>query len=128
MRVVIEGLSADEFLALPDDEINDLVFTGEPLTFRAGSAEILGQFELHDDRLVVELAHIEGGGEGVLLALSGIGRRLAQIRGIPGLEWIVHATNCARPNSKLLRVLKRRGFQVADVEGRGNCYHRFEKA
>ncbi len=69
MSVRLEGLSIDELVALPDDEFEGLILTGRPVTFRAGTAEILGQFELVKSRLVVELAHIDGGGEGVLPTL-----------------------------------------------------------
>lgn len=127
MAVLIEGLSPDELLDLPDEEIEALVLTGKPLTFRAGTAEILGQFKLRDERLVVELAHIDGGGEGVLATLSLVARALARRRGSTELEWVVHATNCARPNPKLLRVLDRRGFEIREVRDRGVCYHRVER-
>ena len=68
-QITIEGYTPDEVLALPDDELEALIMTGEPLAFRAGSAEILGEFRIIDACLRVELAHIEGGGEGVLPTL-----------------------------------------------------------
>lgn len=61
MAVTIEGMTPEEFLALPDRDFQTLVLTGEPVAFRAGSAEVLGQFEVREQRLVIELAHIDGG-------------------------------------------------------------------
>jgi hypothetical protein len=63
--IQIEGLTPEEIESLPDDQMDGLVFCDEPLAFRMGSAEILGQFSIRDDLLVVELAHIDGGGESV---------------------------------------------------------------
>ncbi len=57
---------------MPDDELDVLVFCSDPIAFRSGSAEILGRFERGEGRLVMELAHIEGGGEGVLPALYAL--------------------------------------------------------
>ena len=31
--------------------------------------------------------------------------------------------NCAEPNLKLRRVMERKGFQIADVEGIGKAYY-----
>lgn len=52
-NVLIEGYSADEILALANEQLDQFVFCGEPIVFRAGSAEILGQFERTKDRLVL---------------------------------------------------------------------------
>ena len=100
-QIIIEGYTPDEILALPKGEIESLVLTGEPLAFRAGTAEILGEFAISGDCLHVELAHIEGGGEGVLPPLWLLCERYARARGLSEIEWIVYATNCARPNPKL---------------------------
>lgn len=124
--MLIEGLSAEELLGLPEEELNDLVLTDGPVTFRAGSADVLGQFRIEGLRLVVELAHIDGGGEGVLPTINSVAKQLARQRGLKELEWVVHATTCARPNTKLLRVLERRGFEIRDIQGKGRCYHRLE--
>jgi hypothetical protein len=126
LKVLIEGQTPDELLELPEGELDALVLTGKPVAFRAGTAEILGQFEVVDGRLVVELAHIDGGGEGVLPTLRLVARRLARRRGYTGVEWVVHATRCAQPNPKLLRALERSGFQIREVPGKGACYHRIE--
>jgi hypothetical protein len=121
--VLIEGLSPDQILALPAEELDALALSGEPLVFRVGTAEVLGSFRVADGALVVELAHIDGGGEGVLPVLTALAERYARREGLAALEWRVHAVRCARPNLKLRRVLERRGFQVRDVPGCGECYH-----
>ena len=41
-QINIEGYAPDEILDLPDEQLDALVFSGEPLVFRAGTAEILG--------------------------------------------------------------------------------------
>ena len=122
MAIDIEGMSADEILALPDDHIEQLVLTGKPIVFRIGSAEILGEFRVDDGVLNIDLAHIDGGGEGALPAIAALAQRYARMRRLSQIEWLVRATNCARPNPKLRRVLERRGFEVREVAGRGECY------
>jgi hypothetical protein len=71
---------------------------GQPLVFRAGSATILGSFKRYTSRLVIELAQIEGGGEGVLISLAALVKRYATLNGLTEIEWIVHAVTCAKPN------------------------------
>jgi hypothetical protein len=122
-RITIEGYAPDEILALPDEQLDGLVLTGEPLVFRAGSAEILGEFKISGGSLIVELAQINGGGEGVLPALTSLAHRYAEKRDLRKVEWVVHALNCAEPNSKLRRLMERRGFAVADVAGVGKAYY-----
>ena len=124
--ITLDGLSPDEVLALPDDHIDALILCGVPLVFRAGTAEILGRFWVEGDLLVLELGHIDGGGEGVLPTLAVLAERYARRRGLATLDWRVHALNCAKPNPTLRRVLERRGFTVADVFGSGKCYHRLQ--
>ena len=80
MPVIIEGLTPDELLAVPGADFEALVLTSEPLAFRAGTAEVLGQFEVRENRLMVELAHIDGGGEGVLPTLESLAHRYAPRR------------------------------------------------
>ena len=65
-QVKIEGLTVDEILSTSDEELDALVFTATPLVFRAGSAEVLGEFAIRESRVVAELAHVDGGGEGAL--------------------------------------------------------------
>jgi hypothetical protein len=122
-EILIEGHTPEEILSLPEETITALVLTDMPLVLRLGSAEILGQFRVRSGCLVVELAQIEGGGEGVLAVLWVLADRYAQLRGLQSVEWIVHALNCATPNPKLRRILERRGFSVQDVPGVGEAYY-----
>jgi hypothetical protein len=121
-EVRFEGLSEEEILGLPKEVIEKLILIGEPLVFRAGSATILGSLELKSNRLVIELAQIEGGGEGVLISLASLAKRYARLHRISEIEWIVHAVSCAKPNPKLRRVLELRGFAIRRVEGVGEAY------
>lgn len=123
----IEGLSPAEILQLSDDDLDGLVFCDQPVAFRAGTASLLGAFRRTRDRLTLELAHIDGGGEGVLPTLGALVRRYALRVGAREVEWIVHAVNCAKPNPKLRAVLDRRGFQIEDVPGIGACYRLVEQ-
>jgi hypothetical protein len=126
-EVRIEGLLPEEILALSQQELDALIFCGETVAFRAGSAELLGEFRRTHDRITLELAQIDGGGEGVLPTLGALARRHALRVGASEVEWLVHAVNCARPNLKLRAVLERRGFQVEDVPGVGACYRFVER-
>lgn len=123
-KILIEGYAPEEILSLPDEQIEAFVFAGTPLIFKAGSAEILGEFRLEADRLKVELAQIEGGGEGVLTTLAALAERFAQGRGLNHVEWVVHAVDCAKPNLKLRRVLEKRGFVIQNVPGFGTAYYK----
>lgn len=125
-EVLFEGLSEQEILALPYEHVERLILFGEPLVFRAGSAELLGSFKVASDRLVVELAQIEGGGDGVLVSLASLAKRYVMLRKLSGVEWIIHAVTCAKPNLKLRRVLERRGFVVRNVDGVSKAYYLFE--
>jgi hypothetical protein len=62
----------------------------------------------------------------VLLALCFLARRYGTDRGLSNIEWLVHALNCPRPNSKLKWVLEKRGFTVQDVPGTGRVYRLIE--
>ena len=75
---------------------------------------------------MIELAQIEGGGEGVLIGLASLAKRYAKLHGLSEIEWIVHAITCAKPNLKLRRVLERRGFVVRSIDGIGDAYHLIE--
>ena len=121
-QIDIEGYSADEILNLPDEQVDEFVLCGRPIVFRAGSAEILGEFKINDESLIVELAQIDGGGEGILPTLTSLAQRYAKKRGLKKVEWIVHALNCAEPNLKLRRVMERRSFQIVDIEGGGQAF------
>ncbi|MEZ5304768.1 MAG: hypothetical protein R3F11_29595 [Verrucomicrobiales bacterium] len=76
----IDGLSAEDWLRLSEADQDQLIFAGDPIVFSAGTAEVLGQFSLTRETLTVELAQIEGGGEGVLPALWGLAERFAEQR------------------------------------------------
>lgn len=119
----IEGLSLADALDLDDSELDDLVFVGRPIVFRIGSARILGQFRRQPERLTIELAQIEGGGEGVLPTLVRLATAYARRLGASQIEWLVHAVNCAEPNLKLRRVLERKGFQIREIDGIGEVYY-----
>lgn len=125
-KVAFEGFTADEILALPPVQIEGLILTGQPIVFRAGSSTVLGEFKREEDRLRVELAQIDGGGEGVLTSLGSLVSRFSHSNGIRSVEWIVHAVNCAKPNFKLRRVLERRGFEVREIAGKGQAYYRLD--
>jgi len=81
-----------------------------------------GECQLQDGALVIELAQINGGGEGVLPLLGSLSRRYAKKRGLDRVEWVVHALNCAKPNLKLRRVMERRGFRIENISGVGPAY------
>jgi hypothetical protein len=74
-NVLIEGYSADEILGFSNDQLDQFVSCGEPIVFSVGSAGILGSFERTQDRIILELAHIDGGGEGALPALGALASR-----------------------------------------------------
>src|SRR5215831_11232984 len=116
-EILFEGLSRDQILKLPKRQIEELLLTGEPIVFTAGTARVLGEFRQANNRLLIKLAQIEGGGEGVLPSLSILIEDYARSCSLDGVEWIVHAVHCAKPNLKLKRVLERRGFAVKDVDG-----------
>src|ERR1044072_2840349 len=105
-QIIIEGYTSDEILNLPEKQIDAFVLCNEPVAFRIGSAEILGQFKISNDSLIVELAHIDGGGEGVLPTIWSLVEQYASKRKVKTVEWIVHAAKCAKPNLKLRRALE----------------------
>ena len=122
-EVLFDGFTDEEILALPAEQVEALILDGQPQVFRIGSATVLGEFRRTGNVLIIELAQIEGGGEGILPALSSLLQRYARLHDIPSVEWIVHAVNCAKPNLKLRRVLERRGFTVRELPGVGQAYH-----
>lgn len=122
-EIKFEGYSAEEILEMPVEEINEFILIGEPLVLLIGSAKILGEFRVNGETLVVELAQIEGGGEGVLQSLWQLTEQYAAKNKLKQVEWIVHAINCAKPNLKLKRVLEKRGFNIESINGIGDAYH-----
>ena len=125
-EVLFEGYTQNEILALSKDVIESMILTGEPVIFRAGSATILGEFRVDGRRLRIELAQIDGGGEGVLLSLGALARRFAQLNQLEAIEWIIDAVHCAQPNLKLRGVLERRGFVVTALPSVGQAYYLLE--
>ena len=123
-RADFEGYSIDEILKMDRRQLDDFVFIDESLIIKSGTAEILGEFRKTDSTLTIELAHIDGGGEGVLPALSVLVQRYAKNNEFSVVEWIVHAINCANPNPKLKRILEKRGFVIKDVGEFGNAYYK----
>jgi hypothetical protein len=125
-EVLFERYTEEQILRLPKEQVDAMILTGETIVFRAGSAEVLGEFRVENNRLRIELAQIEGGGEGVLLALWALARRFGQLNQLDAIEWIVHAVHCASPNLKLRRVLERRGFVVSNLPNIGEAYYLME--
>jgi hypothetical protein len=123
-EVLIEGFRPSELPEALGPALEAEVVSGRPLVARVGTADVLLSLAIEGDVLRAELAHVDGGGEGVLPALFPVVVRLAQRRGAAEIEWLVFATNCARPNPRLRPILERRGFAVREIPGRGVCYHR----
>lgn len=121
--IKFEGYTAEELLALPVGDFDAHVFADDALVIEIGSCKLLGKFSTNRSRLVLELAQIDGGGEGVLPALASLANKVASARGLTEVEWQVHAVHCATPNLKLRRVLERRGFNVCELPGIGEVYH-----
>ena len=124
--ILFEGYTEREILDLPKEPIEAMILTGEPIVFRAGSAEILGEFRVDGNKLRIELAQIEGGGEGVLLGIWALARKYARLNRLDAIEWVVHAVYCAKPNLKLRGVLERRGFVMTAVPNVGEAYYLIE--
>lgn len=122
--IEVEGATVDEILSWPEEYFDELVLIDKPIVFNIGSAEVLGQFALNDNELVVELAQIEGGGEGVLPAISKISKHVAKLKGLNSIGCVVHAINCANPNLKLRAHLEKAGFLIKNVPGKGDAYYK----
>jgi hypothetical protein len=121
-RITLHGFTTDDLLALPRVEFEALVFCGEPLVFRTGTAEVLGQLDVSGDTVVVDILAIDRGGEALLPSLARLVRRYARQAGLAAIAWRFHAAARPRPSRKLLRVLQRRRFQVQHVPGIGPCH------
>src|SRR5436190_6916487 len=98
MQIDIEGFSLDFLKALPREEQDQLLGFSGPISFAMGSAVILAEFNRTEDDLIINLAHIDGGGEGVLLVLSKLLRAYAADREFRSIRWNIHALTCAKPN------------------------------
>ena len=121
--IQIEGFTPEQILDLPQEEFAALILTDTPLVFQAGTATILGRFRRSGDHLVIELGHIDGGGEGVLPLLWSLAERYADEHNMECIEWLVHAVTCDPPNPRLRRLLERRGFVVKDLPEVGQVYY-----
>ena len=95
--VHIEEFSIDELLALPKGELDAFVFTGRPVVARVGSAEILIECKRRGEVLVVDLAHIDGGGEGALPTVVGFVERFAKNRDSHTIESKPETEACLGP-------------------------------
>jgi hypothetical protein len=126
-QLLIEGYLPSELPEALGPELEAEVVNGRPLVARVGTAEVLISLSLDGRLLRAELAHIDGGGEGVLPTLISVILRFARRRGATEIEWLVFATNCARPNPRLRPILERRGFIVREIPDRGFCYYRRDK-
>ncbi len=122
----IEGLTPAALRALPSEELDSLLAFGRPITFRIGSATVLAEFNKDDDCLTLNLEHIDGGGEGVLVSLWKLVTAFAKERGYRSALWNVHALTCANPNPRLQRFLRERGFGETHSERHGRVLSRLE--
>jgi len=122
LQMEIEGISLQNLKALPRSELDALLAFGRPITFRIGTADVLAEFNRLENTLAVNLAHVDGGGEGVLLLVWKAVAQYAVDRRYSAVLWHVHALNCARPNPRLQRFLHRRGFEVVNHEIHGQVF------
>ena len=118
-RLDIEGLSLQDLKSLPKEEVDSLLAFGRPITFRIGSANVLAEFNRLGDTLEVNLAHIDGGGEGVLVVLWKAVEAYAAEREFSAIQWNVYALTCAHPNPRLQRFLRAKGFAETEHPARG---------
>lgn len=51
-QIDIEGYMPEEILNLPEGQLEAFAVSGEPLVFRAGSAEVLGEFKIRGESLL----------------------------------------------------------------------------
>ena len=101
--IEFEGLRGQELVNLSVRDVDDLLFHGQELAFQVGTAQVLARFALDSEALTLELGPIDGGGERVLPAIAALARHFASQRGLPHLQWFVHAVTCAQPSAKLQR-------------------------
>lgn len=125
--ILIAGLTQDQLLAqLEDPDFEEMVFIEEPIIFQIGSSNILAQLTKSDNEMSIEISHIEGGGEGVLLTLNTTIKRYCKQRGIEYVSWYIFATDCVNPNPKLGKVLLLRGYEIVKDNVRGAVYYKRE--
>ena len=121
-EIDIEGVTVDTLRAMPREDVDALLAFGRPITFRMGTATILAEFNRSDDELAVNLAHIDGGGEGVLLVLWKLIQHYAAERSFAHIRWNIHAATCAEPNPRLQRFLRAHGFEEIDDPDHGRIF------
>ncbi|SFV71773.1 hypothetical protein MNB_SV-13-1380 [hydrothermal vent metagenome] len=127
INIKIEGESLEKILQWDEYTFYDLVLIDIPIVLNIGSAEVLGQFVVKNNILVIELAQIDGGGEGVLPTIHRVAKYIAELKNIFEINYIVHAINCAEPNMKLRSHLEKRGFLIKDIPNKGEAYFKSEK-
>src|SRR5688572_4277455 len=102
----VEGLRLEDWRALSIEQQNALVPLGRAITFRIGSATVLAEANECSGVLIVNLAQVDGGGEGVLLQLWKLIATWALARGCTAVRWNVFAATCADPNPRLQEFLR----------------------
>ncbi len=126
-ELLIEGFNELEIAELSkSEEFQAIVFSDEPVIFKAGTSEILGQLKKGDTKLEITFSHITGGGEGVLLKLMNLFRQFAKKDQKKKIIWIVHAVDCPKPNPKLPRILAMKGFEIVEDPIDGKVYKKME--
>jgi hypothetical protein len=110
-QLEIEGATLDQLKTMSREDQDALLAFGRPISFDMGSATILAEFNRDGGELIVNLAHIDGGGEGVLAPLWKLIQAYAAERNYAAIRWNVHALTCALPNAKLQLFLRRSGFE-----------------
>lgn len=118
----IEGYTLDDILQFPVEELLEYVESSAPVIVAIGSAEVLCEFRIQNGTLVAVMAHIDGGGEGVLRAAHRLLADTAYRMGCTDLKLVATAVNCAEPNLKLRRLLERLNFGVESTEEYGEAY------
>lgn len=124
-KLKIEGYTINELDNLIEtDEFEELIFTNKPVVVNAGSAEVLAQFHKEHNELHIDLAHIDGGGEGVLISINSLAKKYAIRKNFIAINWYVNATNCANPNPKLQRILKLKQYEVRTFKTKGSVFYK----
>ncbi|MDX8465969.1 hypothetical protein RFM26_09785 [Mesorhizobium sp. VK23B] len=127
MTIEIEGIPLDALRALSHQEQDELLSFSRPISFMMGSATVLAEFNQDGKELTINLAHIDGGGEGVLLVLWRALRAYATERDYHSIRWNVHALTCAKPNPRLKRFLRTHSFSEVDDPSYGPIFTRTTK-
>ncbi len=119
-ELMIDGIKPSELVTL--DDLEAYALAGRPIVFAVGEAEVLAEFSKSGKVLLVEIAVVEQGGEGVLPVLVSTIERAALAREFSAIEWSVLARNCSTPNPKLMRVLEKIGFEVRQFDSGAEFY------